>query len=514
MDSKWGAEKGKRMKVDRILVTGGTGYVGGRLVPRLLDAGYQVRVLVRDPARLQGRVWLDQVEVIQGDILDPETLSPALEGVAAAYYLIHSMMAGEDFQERDKLAATQFAEAAQDANVSRIIYLGGLGDPETDLSKHLRSRQQTGEALRFGATPVLEFRAGVIVGAGSLSFEMIRNLTERLPAMICPRWVFTLTQPISVQNILDYLVAGLEIQLDESRIIEIGGPKVLSYGDMIEGYAEVRGLQRWIVPVPVLTPRLSSYWVHWVTPIPAQIARPLIEGLKNEAIVRDQSATEIFPDIEPEDYHTAVRRALENLEASAVESAWSDALVTTQGDIPPVVLTTSEGMITEHRSRYVQAPPESVYRSFTGLGGSRGWLFANWTWQLRGAFDRLIGGVGYRRGRRDPDSLRVGDALDFWRVEELQPNHLMRLRAEMKVPGRAWLQFETMPGERGESQLVQTAFFAPKGLSGLSYWYLLYPIHAQIFSGLVREVGKRAERFNERSANISVQDQGNHTLEK
>jgi uncharacterized protein YbjT (DUF2867 family) len=478
---------------DMVLVTGATGYVGGRIVPRLLAAGYQVRVLVRDPARLQGRSWLDRVDVVQGDVLDPQTLGPALDGVQAAYYLIHSMMAGKDFKERDQLAANQFVKAGEAAPIQRIIYLGGLGDPDTDLSEHLRSRHETGEVLRSGSIPVLEFRAGVIVGAGSLSFEMIRDLTERLPAMICPRWVFTRTQPISIRNILDYLVAGLEVPLEESTVIEIGGPEILTYGDMIMGYAEVRGLRRWIVPVPVLTPRLSSYWVHWITPIPSQIARPLIEGLKNEAIVRDTSAPQIFSEIELEDYLTAVRQALESLQASAVETTWSDALVSTQGDIAPVILSTNEGMIVEQRKFHVHASPQTVYRTFTGLGGSRGWLYASWLWRLRGALDRLIGGVGYRRGRRDPDVLRIGDALDFWRVEDLEHDHLLRLRAEMKVPGKAWLEFETIPGTDQGAELYQTAYYAPKGLIGLLYWYIQYPIHARIFSGLIRAVAKHAE---------------------
>ena len=482
------------MRNDMVLVTGATGYVGGRLVPRLLAEGYRVRVLVRDPTRLQGRSWLEDVEVMQGDVLDQGSLEPALRGVQAAYYLIHSMMAGEDFKERDKTAAKNFSQAADKAQIDRIIYMGGLGDPDTVLSEHLRSRQQTGEVLDSGSTPTLEFRAGVIVGAGSLSFEMIRNLTERLPAMICPRWVFTRTQPISIQNVLDYLVAALGIPLAESRIIEIGGPEVLSYGEMIEGYAEVRGLQRWIIPVPVLTPRLSSYWVHWVTPIPAQIAQPLIEGLKNEAIVRDPSAVNIMPEIVLIDYMTAVKQALDNLLASRVETAWSDALVTSQGDRPPVLLSTYEGMIMERRTRQTKSPIDAVFASFTSLGGSRGWLFADWAWRVRGAFDRLIGGVGSRRGRRDPNALRAGDAFDFWRVEEIQPNHLLRLRAEMKVPGLAWLQFETTPTNGNSSKLVQTAFFAPKGLSGLLYWYVLYPVHAWIFSGMIEAVVERAER--------------------
>jgi uncharacterized protein YbjT (DUF2867 family) len=475
-----------------ILVTGATGYVGGRLVPRLLEAGYRVRVLARDPARLQGRRWLDQVEVFQGDVLLPETLTPALAGVDIAYYLIHSMMAGSDFHTRDLNAARGFAESAASSGVKRLIYLGGLGDPDSQLSHHLRSRQNTGKALQEAGIPVLEFRAGVIVGAGSASFEMIRYLTERVPIMISPQWVFTRTQPISIENVLDYLVAGIELAVEDNQVIEIGGPQVLSYGDMLRGYADVRGLTRWIVPVPVLTPRLSSYWVHWVTPIPAALARPLIEGLRNEVIVRDDRIKDLFPEIEPIPYLQAVQKALSALEASEIESVWSDALISSQGDQSPVLLTTQEGMIIEMRTREINASPEKTYQVFTSLGGERGWLYANWAWRLRGILDRLVGGVGFRRGRRDPESLRVGDALDFWRVEQLEPNRKMLLRAEMKVPGRTWIQFEAHPLESGGTRLVQTGFFAPKGLFGLLYWYVLYPIHSLIFSGLCEAVSRSA----------------------
>lgn len=475
-----------------ILVTGATGYVGGRLIPRLLEAGYPLRVLVRDSSRLQGRDWIDQVEVFQGDVLKPETLLPALEGVSATYYLIHSMMSGSDFHQRDEQAARSFAAAAKAGGVGRIIYLGGLGDPDAELSDHLRSRQDTGAALQSAGVPVLEFRAGVIVGAGSASFEMIRYLTERVPIMISPRWVFTRTQPISIGNILDYLVAAIELEESKDVIIEIGGPDVLSYEDMLRGYAAIRGLKRAIVPVPVLTPRLSSYWVHWVTPIPAALANPLIEGLRNEVVVRDHHARDLFPSINLLSYDQAVEEALASLEASSVETAWSDALSSTLGANAPVQLTTTDGMIIERRNLDVSVPPEYVYRAFTSLGGERGWLYANWAWQLRGVFDRLIGGVGLRRGRRDMKHLRVGDALDFWRVEALEPDHKMLLRAEMKVPGRAWLQFEAQPLEPGGTRLIQTAYFAPKGLLGFLYWHVLYPIHARIFSGLIKAVGNTA----------------------
>jgi uncharacterized protein YbjT (DUF2867 family) len=475
-----------------VLVSGSTGYIGGRLVPRLLQAGYRVRCLVRDPARLQGRPWLDQVQVVAGDVLRPETLDSAMAGVAAAYYLVHSMAGGQGFHERDLTAARYFGSAAARAGVSRIIYVGGLGDPETELSQHLRSRQETGDALRESGVPVTEFRAGVIVGSGSISFELIRYLIERLPVMVCPRWLYTCIQPIGIRNVLEYLIAALDTPESTGEIIEIGGADVLTYGDMMLGYAKARGLKRRLIPVPVLTPRLSSYWVHLVTPIPAAIAEPLIEGLRNEVVVRDDKARRIFPEIKPFDYQTAVELALARLDSGEVETMWSDALMTTQGDAPAVVLSTLEGLNLEHRQLQVPASAATVYRAFAGLGGARGWLYMNWVWHLRGLLDRLVGGVGMRRGRRDPDNLRVGEALDFWRVEAVEPAHLIRLRAEMKVPGRAWLQFHVHPQPGSRSLLSQTAYFAPKGVWGLVYWYGLYPIHKVIFAGMIRKIAERA----------------------
>jgi uncharacterized protein YbjT (DUF2867 family) len=475
-----------------ILVTGATGYIGGRLVPRLLKAGHRVRCLVRDPSRLRGRPWASEVEIAASDVLQPDGLVPAMQGVHTAYYLVHSLAGGADFHQRDLTAAGNFGTAARAAGVQRIIYLGALAEAGPGLSEHLRSRQQTGDALRAAGVPVTEIRAGVIVGSGSLSFEMIRYLTERVPVMICPRWVYTRAQPIGIREVLDYLAAAAVVIESTGRIVEIGGAEVVTYGEMMLIYAEARGLKRWMLPVPVLTPRLSSYWVNLVTPIPAAIARPLIEGLRNENVVHDPSAQELFPQIHPADYRTSVQRALARLNASDVETAWSDALSTSQGDVPPVILTTQEGMILEHRQRIVQAPPESVYQVFSGLGGARGWLYMNWAWEIRGLMDRLTGGVGLRRGRRDPDRLRIGDALDFWRVEDVEPGSQIRLRAEMKVPGKAWLQFQAKPHEDGQSLLLQTAFFAPKGLMGWLYWYALYPFHALIFSGMIDEIARRA----------------------
>lgn len=478
-----------------ILVTGATGYVGGRLVPSLLAAGYRVRCLVRDSERLQGRTWVDQVEVCQGDLLKPDTLEAAMRGVRVVYYLIHSMGGGNDFFERDLAAARNCGEAAKAGGVEDIVYLGGLGDPTADLSPHLRSRQDTGAALREAGVSVTEFRAAVIVGSGSLSFEMIRYLTERLPAMICPRWVFTRIQPIAIRDVLAYLVATLECPESRGRILEIGGRDILTYAETMTEYAKVRGLKRRLIPVPMLTPWLSSYWVHLVTPIPANIARPLINGLGNEVIVRDGSAGRLFPEIQPLGYEKAVRLALEKMERRSVETVWSGSLSSSQGAKVPVALITKEGLIIERRQRTVAASPESVYRAFSSLGGTRGWLYMDWTWQLRGMIDRLFGGVGMRRGRRDPEDLRAGDSLDFWRVERVEPGRLIRLRAEMLVPGRAWLEFEASAEADGSTRLIQTAFFDPKGLSGLLYWYSLYPIHGVIFSGLIRMIAQNSEQL-------------------
>ncbi len=480
------------MKDGLVLVTGVTGYIGGRLVPLLLERGYRVRVLVRDKNRLQGRSWLNKVEVVEGDVLDYSSLMPALSGISIAYYLVHSMSGSADFDQRDLQAARNFGKAAYANAVTRIIYLGGLGDPETDLSRHLRSRQETGAALSEAGVPVTEFRAAIVVGSGSASFEMIRYLTERVPVMICPRWVFTNAQPIAIKDVLDYLVAALETPESAGKIIEIGGADVLTYGNMMLEYARVRGLRRWLISVPVLTPRLSSYWVHLVTPIPAGIARPLIDGLRNEVVVREPLASELFPHIEPMNYRAAVELALRDLEARHTETSWSDALVNSQGDVIPVTFSVQEGMIIELRQHIVPAAPARVFKMISRLGGSTGWLYFNWAWSLRGWVDRLVGGVGLRRGRRDPEQIRIGDAIDFWRVEVVEPDRRLLLRAEMKLPGSAWLQFETFPFEAGQTRLVQTAFFAPKGLLGLIYWYVLYPIHRIIFAGMIRNIAKYA----------------------
>jgi uncharacterized protein YbjT (DUF2867 family) len=463
-----------------ILVTGATGYVGGRLVPLLIEAGHQVRCFVRDPRRLEGRPWGDY-EIAQGSVEDEESLVRALEGCEAAYYLIHSMSGTvEDFEERDRCYAQTFARAAaRCASLKRIVYLGGLGgnaNGDKEMSAHLRSRQEVGSLLVESGKLVTEFRAAVIVGSGSASFEMIRYLTERLPVMICPRWVRTRCQPIAIRDVLHYLVDTLKVEASAGRIIEIGGQDVLTYADVMRGYAHVRRLRRWLIMVPVLTPRLSSYWVDFVTPLPAALARPLIEGLRTEVVVRDRSGM------------------LKRLAADGQDSSWFDAYYFglsrhQQQD----VLVENEGMIVERRTQESAASPERAFDQVKRLGGPEGWLYADALWSLRGAIDHLFGGPGMRRGRRSLSDLRVGDALDFWRVEEIRPPELLRLRAEMRVPGRAWLQFEVCPDEKGGSTITQTAFFEPHGLAGWLYWYPLYPIHRLIFAGLLRKVAQRAE---------------------
>ena len=471
-----------------ILVTGATGYIGGRLVPRLLAEGHHVRCLVRDPARIAGRHWTG-VEVVQGDVLQPETLPAALEGIEAAYYLIHSMAEGKKgFENRDRRAAQFFGAAAHNADVGHILYLGGLGSGDKHLSSHLASRQEVGDVLRESGVPVTEFRAAIVVGAGSISFEMIRHLTERLPVMTTPRWVSTPCQPIAIENVLEYLLRGLTKTGAKGRIYEIGGPDVLTYAEMMLGYARVRGLKRWLIPVPVLTPRLSAYWVDLITPIPAAFSHPLIEGLRSEVIVHDHSAEDVF-DLDLIPYEDAVRGAFQQTLAGDIETAWSDAMVNLK---PGTALSSEEGLIAERRTVNVAASEEALFHIVCDLGGQHGWLYANWAWRLRGLVDRVIGGVGMRRGRRHPHELRPGDALDFWRVEAAEENRLLRLRAEMKLPGRAWLQFACVPKGDDASVLVQTAYFEPRGLSGLVYWYGLYPLHKAIFSGMARAIARQA----------------------
>jgi uncharacterized protein YbjT (DUF2867 family) len=474
-----------------ILVTGATGYVGGRLVPRLLDAGYRVRCLVRDPGRLQGRSWLKRVEVVSGDALSKGSLLDAMQDVSAAYYLIHGKQGGKDSASRDLQVARNFAEAARDANVGRIIYLGELVDPTSDLSPYLRARHETGYILRYSSVPVTEFRAGMIVGSGSALFEMIRYLTEREPVLVCPAWFYSEAQPIAIRDVLFYLIEALKVPESVGRMIEIGGPTRLTYADMLLEYAKERRLKRRLIRTPFYVPRLSAYWVHMVTPIHWRVVLPLIEGLRARLIVRDGAAKNLFPQIKPIDFPTAVHLALGRIQRDNVETSWSDALVTVAGDIKPYQFVVEEGMYVETRQQLLDLSPQDVFRSYTGIGGERGWLYMDWSWALRGWMDKAVGGVGLRRGRRHPDDIRAGESLDFWRVEEVQKDRLMRLRAEMKLPGKAWLQFESEP-KNGKTLLTVTAYFAPHGLFGFLYWYAMWPFHKFIFDGLARHVASRA----------------------
>ena len=470
-----------------ILVTGATGYIGGRLVPRLLAAGKRVRCMARNPERLAGRAW-PEAEIVRGDVSDPESLAAALDGVAQAYYLVHAM--GEDrpdFRGRDLRQALTFAEACARAGVRRIIYLGGLGDPGKQRSEHLASRQEVGRALGQFGVPVLEFRAAVIVGSGSASFEMLRHLTERLPLMITPRWVNTRCQPIGIRDVLGYLLEALE-HPEVAGIFEIGGKDILDYRSMMLAYAEARGLRRIIIPMNVPLPVLSVLWVDLVTPIPLELAAPLIESMATEVVVRDPRALEVFQ-VRPMAYREALDLALLRLDEDAVETTWATGLA---GEPEGRFVGAHEGMFMERHSRHVKARPEAVFQVLCGLGGEQGWPAGNWLWQIRGLMDRGLGGVGMRRGRRHPRSLRVGDPVDFWRVEALVSDHLLRLRAEMRVNGSAWLQFTVRPEGPG-SRLEQTAFFDPHGLLGLLYWYLSLPLHVFVFPRMIRTLKLRAE---------------------
>jgi uncharacterized protein YbjT (DUF2867 family) len=473
-----------------ILVTGATGYVGGRLLPLLVQAGRRVRCLARQPERLSSRVPAG-VEVVLGDVLDAASLPQAMQGVEAAYYLVHSMGTTGSFEEQDRRAADNFAAAAQAAGVQRIIYLGGLGEDEMELSAHLRSRHEVGERLRAQGVPVVEFRASIIIGSGSLSFEMIRALVERLPVMVTPRWVRVTAQPIAVGDVLAYLRAALAVETgNRSLTIEIGGPDQVSYGELMREYARQRGLRRWMIPVPLLTPRLSSLWLGLVTPLYARVGRKLIDSLRYPTVVRNVSAQRLFP-IRPIGVREAIASALRNEDSSFAETRWSDALSAAG------VSRLWGGMrfgnrLVDSRARQVTAAPAAVFAAVERIGGATGWYYANWLWTVRGWLDLLLGGVGMRRGRRDPERLLAGDTLDCWRVECIEPSKRLRLAAEMKLPGRAWLEFEVQPHRDG-SRLRQTATFDPLGLWGLAYWYGVWPLHQLVFAGMLHGVARAAE---------------------
>jgi len=429
--------------------------------------------------------------VLEGDVADPASVRVACEGVDVAYYLVHAMSDAKNFRDADRKGALVFASAARLAGVKRIIYLGGLGEDAAALSPHLRSRHEVGSILQQSGTPVLEFRAAVIIGSGSVSFEMMRYLTERLPIMIAPRWVETLCQPIAVRDVLAYLMEAVAVAAGSSRVYEIGGSDVLSYKDMMLGYARLRGLKRTVIVVPLFTPRLSSYWVHLVTPISSRIAQPLILGLHNEVVVKDTRAATDFPGIHPVGFAAAVTRALDRYRTIGPETTWFDAF-----DVRRITreFGVREGMFVDRRERVSHAPASAVAAVYESLGGKRGWLYADALWKLRGAMDLAVGGVGLRRGRRSSTQLRVGDAVDFWRVDAYEPGRLLRLRAEMKLPGKAWLEFEVEPLDADRARFRQTAFFEPRGLFGYVYWYGVAVFHGLIFGYMAKRIVQAAEQ--------------------
>ena len=480
-----------------ILVTGATGYVGGRLVAAFERKGVPVRCLARRPEHLRARV-APSTEVVQGDVLDRASLDAALAGVEVAYYLVHSMGA-EDFEADDRRGAENFGDAARAAGVRRIVYLGGLGEDQPDLSPHLRSRHEVGAILRRSGVPVVELRASIVIGSGSLSFEMVRALVERLPVMITPRWVAVRAQPIAINDLLRYLVAARDIVVpggtgerdDGSAVFEIGGADQASYGELMAEYARQRGLRRLMIPVPLLTPHLSSLWLGLVTPLYARVGRKLVDSMRHETIVHDDTAARTFG-IRPMGMRDAIAAALRNEDADFAMTRWSDAL-SAGGPVADWENVRFGSRLIDSRATRVAVPPAAAFAPIRRIGGRTGWYYADWLWDVRAWIDLLAGGVGDRRARRDPEQLRVGDTLDWWRVEAYEPDRRLRLFAEMKVPGRAWLEFEVAPDGAG-SVIRQTAHFDPVGLPGIAYWWLVYPLHQLVFRGMLRAIARAAER--------------------
>lgn len=478
-----------------ILLTGATGYVGGRLLSRLEEAGYKVRCLSRNPEYLLQKAS-EQTEVIQGDVLKGDHLDQAMEGIDTAFYLVHSMGTAKDFVEEDRQAARNFARAAKNAGIRKIIYLGGLSDPDEKLSEHLQSRNEVGETLKESDAQVIEFRASIIIGSGSLSFELIRSLVQKLPVMIWPRWVSTKAQPVSIEDVLDYLMAAMDLEESGNHIVEIGGPDQVSYGDLMIEYAKQRGLKRWTIPVPFLSPRLSSLWLGLVTPVYARIGRKLVESLKNPTVLHDDSAKKLFPEIHPRGLTESIERALVNEDQKFAQTRWSDSLSSSGSPRRWGGVRFGTRLI-DSRRIHVNLPADEAFKPIQRIGGKKGWYYADWLWKIRGMLDLLLGGVGMRRGRPEPEKIRIGDTLDFWRVLDYEPNHLLLLYAEMKLPGRAWLEFEVT--EEGTQTFIrQTAIFDPIGLMGLAYWYGIYPLHQLVFAGMLKSIATEAYQSSEK----------------
>lgn len=485
-----------------VLVLGATGYLGGRLVPRLIAAGYRVRALVRSRERIAALPWSEDVEIVQGDATDKQSVDEAMQGVDLVYYLIHSMHSGRDYGRLDRVIALNVATAAAAHSVGRIVYLSGLHPDGVELSPHLASRQEVGEILLASATPTLVLQAGVVIGSGSASFEMIRHLTEVLPYMPAPRWVRNHIQPISVRDVMHYLLAAGRLERAVNDTFDIGGPDVMRYSEMMNGYAAVAGLpRRGITALPVLTPSLASHWVGLVTPVPRQIARPLVESLLHSCVKRDDRISSLIPDPPGglTGYEDALRLALARVEIDDVETSWVDARVphAPSDPMPSDPDWAGRTVFQDARSRVTTASPSAVWDVVEQIGGATGWYSASVLWATRGALDRLTGGVGLRRGRRSMASLSAGDAIDVWRVERLEPGRLLRLRAEMRVPGSAWLELGIRPHEDG-SEYWQRAVFFPRGLTGRLYWLSMLPFHGLIFSGMVNRIVAEAEESGAR----------------
>jgi uncharacterized protein YbjT (DUF2867 family) len=490
----------------KCLVTGATGYIGGRLVPELLAAGHEVRILARHPERLSERSWIDQVQVVAGDAGDPDAVHEALRGIDVAYYLLHSMAAGTGFEEIERHLARLFAASARDEQVGRIVYLGALmpDEPVTALSHHMRSRNEVSEIFHLSEVPTVELRAAVIIGSGSASFEMTRYLTERLPVMVTPAWVRTPTQPIAIRDVLYYLVRCADLPEGINRTFDIGGPDVMTYELMMHGYARAAGLRkRVVVRMPLGTPGLSRFWVGLITPVPRSVAGPLVESVTMRTVCRDHAIAELIPD-PPEGlvpYERAVELALAKIQQADVRTAWSSSSVpgAPSDPLPSDPSWSGGSLYLDDRSTVVHASPAALWRVIEGLGGDRGYYSFPAAWEVRGWMDRAAGGVGLRRGRRDPDRLRVGDPLDFWRVEERIPEQLLRLRGEFRMPGFAWLELSISTEGSGRDAVTvyrQRALFHPKGLYGHAYWTSMLPFHGIIFGSMLRNIRENAEKLS------------------
>jgi uncharacterized protein YbjT (DUF2867 family) len=482
-----------------VLVTGATGYIGGRLAPRLLEAGYRVRVFVRSPEKLADVPWADRVEIVQGDLGDPGSLAAATVGVDLLYYLVHSMGAKGDFEATERTAARNVASAARTAGVRRIVYLGGLHPADGALSKHLRSRREVGEVLLTSGVPTIALKAGVIIGSGSTSFEMIRHLTEVLPYMPAPYWVRNHIQPIAVRDVLYYLLAAAAVPGDVNRTFDIGGPDVLRYGQMMNGYAVEAGLkQRPIASIPVFAPRLAAHWVNVVTPIPRRLAVPIIESLQYDCVALETDIRELIPDPEGglTSYRDSVRLALGKERAGEVETSWQNSSVmdAPSDPLPSDPEWAGHTVYTDIKERHTDAPVDALWRVIESIGGDNGWYSLPVAWAARGLMDKMVGGVGLRRGRRNQERLQAGDALDFWRVEAIERGRLLRLRAEMKLPGLAWLELRSEPDGNGGSVYHQRAVFFPLGLGGRLYWLSILPFHGIIFTGMANRITATAAR--------------------